>query len=210
MQKLVVILSLILTLGAFAGDEGFDILTPKKVRKLLGDFPKPGSIEERIEFDLLLHYQNIRTQEVCAVAAAQDEVTLENLFVKNDGPLSLDEARELEPKILAAYAEAGINILIAKKTFNRPRPYDANPAIIPCVPKEKSKAYPSGHTALVRLLAHVLSELYPERAAEFMARADQVALNRIIGGVHHPSDIESGNRLGDYLADQVKFKIFYQ
>ena len=192
-----------------ANEKKFSVLTPKKVKNLLGNYPAKGSVEERLEIDLLLHYQNTRTMEDCQLAAAQDEVTLENLFVKNDGPLSAEEAKEIEPKILAAYVEAGVNIYIAKKTFDRPRPYEANPAIIPCVPKEKSRAYPSGHTTLARILANVLGELYPERAEDFKHRADQIAMNRIIGGVHHPSDITAGNKLADYLSDKVLKSLNY-
>jgi hypothetical protein len=33
-----------------------------------------------------------------------------------------------------------------------------------------------------------------------MAVANQVGKNRMIGGVHHPSDVEAGQKLGDEMA----------
>jgi acid phosphatase (class A) len=66
-------------------------------------------------------------------------------------------------------------------------------------------SYPSGHAAYSRLFALILSELQPERKSEFMARADQAALNRVIGGVHYPTDIEAGKKLAeDIFADLRK------
>jgi acid phosphatase (class A) len=58
--------------------------------------------------------------------------------------------------------------------------------------------------------ARLLAVIYPERAEVFRAQGDQAALNRVIGGVHHPSDIIAGKKLGDILADEyladAKFK----
>jgi acid phosphatase (class A) len=54
-----------------------------------------------------------------------------------------------------------------------------------------------------RILARVLSRIYPDRAAAFMQRADEIAKNRVLGGVHHPSDIEAGKKLGDLVANKM-------
>jgi acid phosphatase (class A) len=43
----------------------------------------------------------------------------------------------------------------------------------------------------------VLSKLDPSRKELFMKRADQIAADRVLAGVHHPSDIEAGKKLGD-------------
>jgi len=95
------------------------------------------------------------------------------------------------------------NGLIAKKTFNRPRPYVANPLIKPCISLENSAAYPSGHTMIARVYARILSAVYPERAEKFLALADQYSEYRVIGGVHHPSDVKSGKILADHLATKM-------
>jgi hypothetical protein len=53
------------------------------------------------------------------------------------------------------------------------------------------------------MFARLLSRIYPERAKAFMERGDEIANNRILGGVHHPTDIISGKKLGDALANEV-------
>lgn len=55
-----------------------------------------------------------------------------------------------------------------------------------CVKKSWGYSYPSGHSSFSRVFANVLSDIVPERRAEFFARADEVAQDRVIGGVHFP------------------------
>lgn len=101
------------------------------------------------------------------------------------------------------YAEAGANIYLAKRIYKRPRPYLTRTELTPCIDKESSYAYPSGHTALARLFARLLSRIYPERTAAFLERADEIAENRVLGGVHHPTDLISGKKLGDAMSVEV-------
>ena len=197
--------------GASDIDSGIDILSKAEIRMLLGDYPALGTADGLSDLDTLLYYQETRTQEQCDYAASQDSVSLKSLFHKNNGPLSKKEAFWLQIRLAPLYAEAGYNILKAKKLYDRPRPYDSHPQLNPCIPKESSKAYPSGHTTLGRALGRVLSEIYPERAALFMKRADEISKNRVIGGVHYPSDVAAGKILGDEIADVViKSKFFDQ
>lgn len=205
MQKLTLSLVLLLFVNhgllASSSDLKFDFLSDEEILALLGPYPEEGSLEAREDVRVLQQYQQRRTPEECRIAASQDQVTLENLFVLNGGPLTDQEARSLRLRLLPLYAEAGINIHRSKTLFKRPRPYDANSSLTPCIPKESSFAYPSGHTTLARALARVLSERFPERADQFMKRADSISKNRILGGVHYPSDVEAGKKLGDEVAD---------
>jgi acid phosphatase (class A) len=191
------------TLASIEHKSSIKILTPRYIKRLLGAYPAKGSVEEAQDFEILLKFQESRTEEECALAAREKKATLKSLFAGENGPLTKKEALLLTPLMLKFYAESGINIYIAKKTFKRARPYLANSAIRPCVGLEKSYAYPSGHTTLARVFARILSRVYPSRSEAFMKRSDEVARNRILGGVHHPSDIEAGNKLGDVLANSV-------
>jgi acid phosphatase (class A) len=181
------------------------LLTPEFIRVLLGPFPEVGSHLEEMEFQVLEEYQRTRTLEECERAAAQDHVSLVNLFAANDGPLSRAEARRLSFVLARPYAEAGANIFVAKNTFKRPRPYLSNSALKPCVPLEESTAYPSGHATISRFLGRILAEKFPERAQAIMDRAGEIAKNRVLGGVHFPSDIEAGIKLGDTLFETLTF-----
>ena len=56
---------------------------------------------------------------------------------------------------------------------------------------------------MARLFAHVLGTIYPERKDALMKRADEVARNRVLGGVHHPTDVEAGKKMGDVLGKSL-------
>jgi acid phosphatase (class A) len=53
------------------------------------------------------------------------------------------------------------------------------------------------------LIATVLSLILPTKKEKLMARADQIALDRVIGGVHHPSDIREGKHLADLVVQDL-------
>jgi len=42
--------------------------------------------------------------------------------------------------------------------------------------------------------------MVPEKRAEIMARAAQYAHNRVVGGIHYPSDVEMGKISGSVIA----------
>ena len=205
MKVISVVFSLLvmMNISAAATADDIRIFTPETIRQMIGPHPAKDSVEESREFAILADYQRTRTTEQCRLAAKEESANLVTLFANEGGPLSKTEARILSIRFLQAYASAGINIYLAKSLYDRPRPYVANPELTPCIDKESSSAYPSGHTALARMFARLLSRIYPEREDAFMKRADEVAMNRVIGGVHHPSDIVAGKKLGDAMAEEV-------
>jgi acid phosphatase (class A) len=181
----------------------FKLLSKSKIRSIVGPYPERGSEAEARDYEIMLSLQETRTEEQCAFASHQEQATLKNIFYDDNGPLTKREANRLTVILFKAYAEAGVNIYLAKGLYRRPRPYISRPDIVPCIDQEGSFAYPSGHTTVARVFARILSRIYPERAEAFMKRADEAAQNRILGGVHHPSDIEAGKKLGDFLSDHV-------
>lgn len=93
----------------------------------------------------------------------------------------------------------GVNALRnmgAKRHYGRLRPFqvDGGIRVIGKVPKDFS--YPSGHTSSAYTAATVMSALWPTRAHEFAWWARQVGVSRIHAGVHFPSDVVTGARLG--------------
>ena len=205
MQKLLILFLVIFTTSAIARHVEVDIkvLTPKKIQSIIGAFPAKGSVAEAEDFRVLLSYQATRTVEDCQLAEKDSDTSLASLFGGENGVLTNREVKKMKLFLIKAYVNVGANSYIAKHKYKRPRPYLANMAIKPCIGLEKSFAYPSGHTLMAHLFARVLSKVYPEREDRFMARAAQYALNRVIGGVHHPSDVQASILLGDYFADKT-------
>lgn len=205
MQKLFILFFALITSTVFAKHVEVDIkvLTPKKIQSIIGAYPAKGSDAEAEDFRVLLSYQATRTVEDCQLAEKDSDISLASLFGGENGVLSDREVKKMKLFLIKAYVNVGANSYIAKHKYKRPRPYLANTAVKPCIGLEKSFAYPSGHTLMAHLFARVLSKVYPEREDRFMARAAQYALNRVIGGVHHPSDVQASIVLGDYLADKT-------
>jgi acid phosphatase (class A) len=168
----------------------------------LGPFPVPDSVENKQEIEQMIYLQNTRTNADCAEAQAQATASLATLFGGKNGVLSDNEIVKVKNKLTMVIIKTGTEIYFAKSEFKRPRPYLTHPEIKPCIEMESSMAYPSGHSTLARVYARMLSVAYPERSLQFFEKADKAAFNRVLGGVHYPSDVIAGKKLGDVLADE--------
>ncbi len=186
-----------LCLCTFAAAHADDFLS-----ELIGPYPVPGSIEEQRDVEMLLHYQNTRTEAECAAAGMESDVSLKALFGGEKGPLTDAEINKAKRKFIKLTIDAGFTIVVAKEKYDRPRPYLSHPQIKPCIELESSKAYPSGHAMFGRMFARVLSNMFPEREIQLIRRGDEIGRNRMLGGVHYPSDVAAGKALGDQLADE--------
>jgi acid phosphatase (class A) len=92
-----------------------------------------------------------------------------------------------------------------KDEYLRDRPFVKYPGKIePSLPKSTSKSYPSGSAAIAIAWATVLAEFYPAKREALLKHADEIALNRVIGGVHFQSDIEAGKQLGAKVVEVLK------
>jgi acid phosphatase (class A) len=91
---------------------------------------------------------------------------------------------------------------IGKSFFQRPRPYAVDPGIIPLA-KEESSSYPSGHGTRGTVFALVLAELFPDRREAILRQGRDIGWNRIVAGVHYPSDIFSGRVLGQAIVREM-------
>ena len=109
----------------------------------------------------------------------------------------------------ALVKEAASITLRLKYKFNRPRPFQLGKVLGIEVTKyssstAKTPAFPSGHTTQSVLVAHVLSDKYPDLKDKFIKLADKISLSRLVGGHHYPSDIEYGKQLGKWLHSHIK------
>lgn len=167
--------------------------------KALPPSPKPGSTIWKRDFKALHAWEKKRTKEQCEAGAHVVEISLKTFFGKPYGPLSDAEVAALDPLMDEVRWDVGHFTENAKNLYKRPRPYISDPTLKPCAKKEVNFAYPSGHTSMTRAIGKLLSIWDPKREKDFRKRADEVALGRIRVGVHHPSDIEGGKKIGDYL-----------
>jgi len=82
-------------------------------------------------------------------------------------------------------------VAAAKEYWERPRPDGA---------AKKHGSYPSGHAAFASSTAIVLSRLLPEQRDAIFSQARIFAANRILLGLHYPTDVASGWTAGTLAA----------
>lgn len=83
-----------------------------------------------------------------------------------------------------------------KNIYHRARPYQADSTLHPVCPLNPGPtSYPSGHSLSGYLLAFTLVQLVPEKQKEILERADEYAHNRLVCGVHYPSDTEASRSI---------------
>jgi acid phosphatase (class A) len=165
--------------------------------------PARGSAEERRELDELLEIQRGRTPAETE-AARVDRKTEASRF---HSTLGLPETAALpRVKRLVDNAEEDVRIYVraAKQHFLRLRPYVVESRLEPCISNVSEElSYPSGHAAYGFTAANVLAELSPERRAALMARAEEYGRQRMVCGVHFPSDIAAGRRAAEWLVPKM-------
>lgn len=89
---------------------------------------------------------------------------------------------------------------VAKRHYDRLRPYQVDGTIKPIGKVPHDASYPSGHTSSAYAAATVMSFLWPARAYEFNWWARQVGISRMHAGMHFPSDVKVGALLGQRTA----------
>ena len=157
--------------------------------------PAPGSPEDKKDMQVMFDWQGRRTAEDCAGANAQAEADYDKFF-GDISPFPQPLPAEASTILFRVYVDGAKAVSIAKKKYARPRPFRRDKELRPCLGRVGGLSYPSGHATVSRLLALLLADVDPARRADFLARSDRAALNRVIGGGDHPSDIEAGKLLG--------------
>lgn len=160
--------------------------------------PAAGSKEDLADLAALRDWQAKRTEGECARANSEATASYSELFGGlNPFPTPLPD--DVAAVLARVKSETDGVVGGIKYKFKKQRPFRRDSGLKPCLGRIGGLAYPSGHATIARVFALLLSDLVPERRAQFLARADEAALDRVIGGVHHPSDIEAGKKLADSL-----------
>jgi acid phosphatase (class A) len=168
--------------------------------------PSRESPETRRELDELLKLQSRRTAADVAAARADRKTEIARFY----GALGLDERRPPDLPRLERLAErveddVRLHVRAVKERHRRLRPYEIEPRLEPCIDDVAGDlSYPSGHAAFAWSMAYLLSDLVPERRAALEARAAEFAHQRMVCGVHFPSDLEAGRQAAARLREELR------
>jgi acid phosphatase (class A) len=175
------------------------------------DFPPPPAMDseaQKADIAAVTAWQEKRTETDCARSSVTAEVSYPYLWgEKSPFPEPLPpEVKAFFERVSADTEEAAYEL---KNRFRRARPYNAYSGVKPCIKKSGSYSYPSGHSSFANVYANVLGDLVPERKNEFVGKAGELALDRVIGGVHYPADIEAGKLFGGEFHSKLLKNPYY-
>jgi len=158
--------------------------------------PALDSQAQKADLAAVLDWQQKRTPQDCARSQATADADYD--FFWGDKPLF---PSPLPPEVKKFFKhldyDAGEAINNMKNRYARLRPFKGYAEVQSCIYKSKGYSYPSGHASYSRIFVDVLGDIAPERREEFLKRADEMAADRVVGGVHYPTDIAAGKVFGD-------------
>jgi len=159
--------------------------------------PPPARDSSITQSELAEVHRNEQTRTPAQITAAKFDDTHEDIFI-----YSTVLGRNFTPEALPITADfsahirndAGVVDPPLKNLYSRPRPFVSDTTLHPVCEAKPEGSYPSGHSLNGYLYAYALAEIIPEKHEEILARADDYAHNRIVCGVHYPSDLEASRR----------------
>lgn len=176
------------------------------VDAVLKSFPPPpaaGSEVDVADLAKVHEYQKSRTPEDCKRTQYEASLTIEKVFAPPYGPLTLEETQKLKQLYWHIFTETDEYVNGLKIMYKRDRPFQRDASIVLCVPSHNSTSYPSGHSTISHVAANIFATLIPAKAEALKARADQMAEDRVLGGVHHPSDVQAGKNLAEIVTEKL-------
>lgn len=94
-----------------------------------------------------------------------------------------------------------------KRAVGRTRPRDIEPHCWACIVTRDRFSFPSGHSTTAFAVAITLGSYYPEALPLLLVLAANVAISRVIVGMHFLSDVLVGSAMGTLLG-YIAFQTF--
>ena len=170
---------------------------------LLSGPPASGSDEEKAEIATILQWQDKRTASDIARCKAEERA---NPFIFSDvlGDKFADKSLPVTAEMLKqVQTDCKSFTDLAKAKWARKRPPFADDRIHPCVTIEENGSYPSAHAVRGVVWTRILAEIFPDKKAQLLARGLLMGEDRVISGIHFPSDVAAGQKLGNAIADKL-------
>ena len=207
-----VAVSLLLCIAAEKSHPPLKYLTKDDVDflALLPEPPTQGSTEQKAEIQQILAIQATRTPADEARCKMEEKFEVFQFapiigegFTAEKCPLTAAMFKDLE-------TDSKYFSRTAKDHWNRKRPPYVNSDVHPSATLEDEGAYPSGHATRGILFALVMADVFPNHRAALLEQGRQVGWDRVVGGVHYPSDVAAGRVLGQALAAKLLSKPEFQ
>lgn len=175
---------------------------------LIGPPAEPGTAEFDQEMFAVTWLQESRTPD--QIEFVQKSVDLERFapIVATD-LLSVD-THALSETLDQIIDEVREDYNAVKANYDIPRPFVINDAVEPVATAFPVTSYPSGHTIRAIVYTSVLSDIFPDHAQQLEELGRNIGYGRVIGGVHYPMDVVSGQKLGHAYMEIIREQPSYQ
>jgi len=165
--------------------------------------PALGSPEDKADLDAVVRIHTSSTPEQVARSKGENKLTIFH-FAPVIGPWFLPgKFPKTESLFKEVEVESKTIVNTAKDHWQRPRPYNVDPAHFPNAIEHEGKtsySYPSGHSTRGTVFAFLLAELFPEKREALLEKGRESGWLRVEGGVHYPEDVFAGRVFGQALA----------
>ena len=166
--------------------------------------PKNSSRQVKEEMRTLKSYRELRSPEQLEEFEKEGEKETLEFGGYTFGDYNNEKLFPATARLLRdSFYDVEVLEMRQKKLFDRVRPSFLDPSFDTMRPVHGHPAYPSYRSAEMHFIAHVFSELAPERREEFFARAQEVAFRCQIAGLQYPSDTEGGKLLAKQIFDAL-------
>jgi acid phosphatase (class A) len=180
-------------LPALAAD--FNYLTKDAVdlTVLLAPPPELSSDAQHRDLSAVLEAQRTRTPEQIEWAVADNQLSILR-FADVLGPgFNADRLPVTAEFFTRLQSDSRLIVLATKDAWDRKRPFLVSEEVKFVGAKPASVgSYPSGHSTFGYLTAIVLADMVPEKRSLLFVRGAEYGANRVIAGVHFPSDVMAG------------------
>jgi acid phosphatase (class A) len=174
-----------------------------EVVELLPPPPAADSLQAATELETVLRLQRSRSDADVTRAKAENHLTPAAFQTVLGSSFTVANYPTVFELLSDAEQAAGVFVNKGKKYFARPRPIEVDSHVQPVVDTGRERCYPSGHATRGAIWAAILSEIAPEEKEPLVVRGQEIGWDRVVAGVHFPSDVYAGQVLGKALAQAM-------
>jgi acid phosphatase (class A) len=194
---------LLLAVAGPAAAQDFVFLSKGEVdlTRLLAPPPDESSDQEKRDLAAVIDAQKARTPPQVERAVADNAISIQR-FSDVLGPrFEVEQLPAFTAFFNRMQGDSRLVVLATKDAWNRRRPFLVSDDVLFVGAKPGSVgSYPSGHATFGYLTAIVLAEMLPEKRAALFTRGREYGDNRVIAGVHFPTDVEAGRIAATVIA----------
>ena len=199
--RTIILFLLLLTGPASARDASYISINQVNLAKLLAPPPAAQSEQQKLDLMAVLEAQHGRTASQGERAVADNDLSIFRIAGEVLG-LTFTAARIPKTTIFFSSVNQDARAVISatKDVWDRPRPFKVSSEVRAIGNLPNNGSYPSWHATQGYLAAIILAIMLPEKSDSLFARGREYGQNRVLAGVHFPTDIEAGRIAATVMA----------